>query len=54
MTNRSTAAANAALAAAPIGDEVEAEGWDTDPEVGDDGEGEEGGADAGEGGNSCD
>ncbi|XP_034230743.1 coatomer subunit alpha isoform X1 [Thrips palmi] len=49
MTNRSTAAANAALAAAPIGDEVEPEGWDTDPEV-DDGEGEEGAGDAGAGG----
>lgn len=50
MSNRSTAAANAALAAAPVGEEVEAEGWDTDPEVGEEGDGEEGGMDTAEGG----
>lgn len=50
MANRATSAANAALAAAPVGDEVEAEGWDTDPEPGDEGEGEDGVGEAGEGG----
>ena len=52
MANRANSAANAALAAVPVGDEVEAEGWDTDPEPGDEGDGEEGGADGGEGGTS--
>lgn len=50
MSNKTTAAASAALAAVPIGDDVEAEGWDTDPEVGEDGEGEEGAGEGGEGG----